>query len=125
MKYEIKTRQAYHETMVAIYNLMNKGEANLSADELIQLSKMSLAVEKYEDDVLGLQPKKEPETISELVQLKLFEHKMTQAKLAEELGIGKSKMSEILSGKRKPDVDFLKGVYKLLKINAEFLLEHA
>jgi transcriptional regulator with XRE-family HTH domain len=59
------------------------------------------------------------------VQLKLFEHKMTQAKLAEELGIGKSKMSEILSGKRKPDVDFLKGVYKLLKINAEFLLEHA
>jgi antitoxin component HigA of HigAB toxin-antitoxin module len=125
MKYEIKTRQAYHETMVAIYNLMNKGEANLSADELIQLSKMSLAVEKYEDDVLGLQPKKEPETIAELVQLKLFEHKMTQAKLAEELGIGKSKMSEILSGKRKPDVDFLKGVYKLLKINAEFLLEHA
>lgn len=50
---------------------------------------------------------------------------MTQAKLAEELGLGKYKVSEILTGKRKPDLQFLKGLYKVLKIDTQFLLEHA
>lgn len=125
MKYEIISKQTYHETMVAIYKLMNKGEANLSATELKKLAAMSVAAEKYEDEVLKLQPKKEPETIVEIVELKMFESKMTQAKLAAKIGVGQSKVSEILAGKRKPDIPFLKGVYRVLKIDANFLLEHA
>lgn len=125
MKYEINSRQAYHETMVAIYKIMDKGEANLSATELKKLAAMSVAAEKYEDEVLKLQSKKEPETIAELVELRMFENKMTQAKLAEKIGVGQSKLSEILAGKRKPDIPFLKGVYRVLKIDASFLLEHA
>ncbi len=125
MSYEIKSKKHYHETMVAIYNLMNKGEANLSVKEVKDLSLMTVAAEQYEDEVLGLKPKKQPETIAELVEVKLFEKRMTQANLADELGIGKSKVSEILSGKRKPDVPFLQGVHKLLKIDADFLLTHA
>lgn len=124
MKYEIKTKKAYHETMVAIYGLMNKGEAKLTTLELKKLAGMSGAAEKYEDEVLGLRPKT-PRTIVEAIEVKLFENKMTQTDLAGELGLGKSKVSEILSGKRKPDVVFLKGIYKVLKIDAEFLLEHA
>jgi len=56
--------------------------------------------------------------------LKMFENKLAQTKLASEIGIGQSKVSEILSGKRKPDLPFLKGVHKVLKIDASFLLEH-
>ncbi|RFM29101.1 helix-turn-helix domain-containing protein [Deminuibacter soli] len=125
MKHEISSKKAYHETMVAVYNLMNKGEAKLTAAELKKLSAMAAAAEKYEDEVLGLKPKKEPASIAEVVELKMFEQKMSQAKLATELGIGKSKVSEILSGKRKPDVQFLKGLHKILNIDAAFLLEHA
>jgi antitoxin component HigA of HigAB toxin-antitoxin module len=125
MKYEINSKQAYHETMVTIYELMNKGEANLSIADLKKLAAMSAAAEKYEDEVLGFQSKQVPETIVKAVELKMFENKMTQAKLASEIGIGQSKVSEILAGKRKPDVPFLKGVYKVLKIDANFLLEHA
>lgn len=125
MKHTINSKKAYHETMVEIYNLMNKGEANLSAVEFKKLAAMADAAEKYEDEVLDLRPRKEPQTIAALVELKLFENKMTQAKLAEELGLGKSKISEILAGKRKPDVTFLKGLHKVLKIDANFLLEHA
>ncbi|MFT3950253.1 MAG: hypothetical protein QM763_25025 [Agriterribacter sp.] len=58
MKYEINSRKGYHETMIAIYKLMDKGEANLSVSELKKLAEMSVAAEKYEDEVLGLQPKK-------------------------------------------------------------------
>jgi antitoxin component HigA of HigAB toxin-antitoxin module len=125
MKYEIDSRKAYHETMLTIYKLMDKGESNLSPAELKKLSAMSVAVEKYEDEILGLKPKKEPETILEVIEVKMFENKMTQSKLAAEIGVGQSKISEILSGKRKPDVIFLKGVYKVLKIDADFLLKHA
>ncbi|HEY5406452.1 MAG TPA: helix-turn-helix transcriptional regulator [Ginsengibacter sp.] len=125
MKHLINSKKSYHETMVAVYNLMNKGEANLSSAELKKLSAMAVAAEKYEDEVLGLKPAKPPKTIAELVELKLFENKMTQAKLADELGLGKSKISEILSGKRKADVAFLKGLHKVLKIDANYLLEIA
>lgn len=125
MEHKITSKKQYHETMVVVYDLMNKGEANLSANELKKLAAMAKAAEKYEDEVLGLRPAKKLQTITELVELKLFENKMTQAKLAEKLGLGKSKVSEILSGKRKPDVSFLKGVHKILRIDGDFLLEHA
>ena len=109
--------------MVDIYNLMNKGESKLSKLEKIKLAEMSVAAEYYEDTVLGLNPI--PKTIQEIVELKLFENKMTQAKLAEEIGLAKSKVSEILNGKRKVDIQFLKGVHKLFKIDASTLLEMA
>ena len=109
--------------MVDIYNLMNKGEGKLTKIESSKLSKMAMAAELYEENILGLKPFKEPETISELVELKLFENKMTQAKLAEEMGLAKSKVSEILTGKRKADISFLKGVHKVLKIDAVILLK--
>ena len=50
---------------------------------------------------------------------------MTQAKLADEIGQPKSKVSEILNGKRKADIQFLKGIHKLFKIDASVLLEMA
>lgn len=125
MKYAITSKKAYHETMVAVYDLMNKGEANLTKTELKKLESMAKAAEAYEDEVLGLKPVKEPQSIAELIEYTMYEKKMTQAKLAETLGLGKSKLSEILTGKRKPDVTFLKALYKKMNIDPAFLLEHA
>jgi antitoxin component HigA of HigAB toxin-antitoxin module len=125
MKYKINSKKHYHETMVKIYEWMNKGEQNLSPEELVELSEMTNAAELYEDNILNLNFRKEPETISDWVERALFEHKMTQTSLATALGLPQSKVSEILSGKRKPDVPFLKGLHKVLKADPEFLLEHA
>ena len=125
MKIEIKSKKEYHEMMIEIYNLMNKGEGKLTKAESTKLSKMAIAAELYEENVLRLKPFKEPKTIHELVELKLFEHKMTQARLAEEIGLAKSKVSEILTGKRTADIAFLKGIHKVLKIDAGLLLEIA
>ena len=123
MKKEIKSKKDYHETMVTIYNLMNKGESNLTKAEIKSLSVLSIAAEAYEETALGLKPFKQPNTIAELVELKLFENKMTQAALADQIGLAKSKVSEILNGKRKADIPFLKGIHKVLKIDARTLLE--
>jgi len=115
MNIAITSKKTYHETMVAVYDLMNKGEANLTAKELKTLAAMAKAAEEYEDNVLGLKPPKEPQTLTELLEQKMYENKMTQAKLADTLGLGKSKLSEILSGKRKPDVIFLKSCVQKAK----------
>lgn len=61
--------------------------------------------------------------MSEIIELKLFQHKMTQAKLADQIGLAKTKVSEILNGKLKADIPFLKGVHKVLNIDAGLLLE--
>ncbi len=58
MKYNINSKKTYHETMLTIYKLMDKGKSNLSAAELKKLTAMAAAAEKYEDEVLGLKPKK-------------------------------------------------------------------
>jgi antitoxin component HigA of HigAB toxin-antitoxin module len=124
-KIEIKSKKEYHEMMVAIYNLMNKENKKLTKAETIKLTEMSIAAEYYEDQVLGLKLVKEPKSIQEVVALKLFENKMTKAKLAEEMGLAKSKVSEILNGKRKADITFIKGIHKVLKIDAKLLLDIA
>ena len=110
--------------MVNIYELMNKGDKNLSSAEVKRLAAMASAAEKYEDEVLDLVPRKVPRSIPEAVEMKMEESNMNQSKLAAEMGVGKSKISEILAGKRKPDLVFVKGVYKILKVDAVFLLEH-
>ena len=125
MKIEIKSKKEYHEIMIEIYNLMSKGEGKLSKAASIRLSKMAIAAELYEENILGLKPLKAPKTINEIVALKLFENKMTQARLADEIGLAKSKVSEILTGRRKADITFLKGIHKVLKIDANLLLEIA
>ena len=124
MKYKINSKKEYHQTMVEVYELMNKGEHRLNEDELNRLSIMAEAAEKYENDVLHLKPQRPPQSIPEMVELKMFEQKITQSTLAEYLGLSRSKVSEILSGKRKPDVSFLKGIYERLHIDADFLLTH-
>jgi hypothetical protein len=49
MKKEIKSKKEYHETMVTIYKLMNKGESKLSKIELNKLSAFSMSAEIYEN----------------------------------------------------------------------------
>ena len=96
----------------------------LNKDESALLAKMSSLAEKYEDNSMQLMPIK-PKTLQEAVECKMVEQKLTQARLAKMLGIGAPKLSQILTGKREPDVIFLKAVHRKLHIDAEFLLTHA
>lgn len=124
MEYTITSEKHYHETMIMIYDLMSKGEANLTGADTQELAAMTVATEKFEDEVLGLKPTRQPDSLSGVIELFMYENKMSQAKLAVELGISKPKLSQILTGKRKPDVYFIKAIYNKLKLDPKFILDH-
>ncbi len=123
-EFAISPKKQYHETMANIYELMNKGETNLTKTESKKLALMVNAAEKFEDETMGLRPDYKPESLPEMVRLVMLEKKISQARLAEMLKVGKPKLSQILNGKRKPDLEFLKLAYKKLKIDPTFILEH-
>jgi HTH-type transcriptional regulator / antitoxin HigA len=120
----METDKNYHETMIAIYDLMNKGENNLTSAEIEKLRVMALAAEKYEDEILHLKPVKQPQSLSEVIESFMYENKLSQAKLADKLGVGKPKLSQILTGKRQPDVSFLKALYRKLNLDPKVILDH-
>jgi HTH-type transcriptional regulator/antitoxin HigA len=124
MEYIITSEKHYHQTMIMIYDLMNRGEANLKPEDVEKLAAMTNATEKFEDEVLGLKPVRQPDSLSGVIELFMYENKLSQAKLADELGIGKPKLSQIMNGKRKPDVSFLKAIYNKLKLDPKFILDH-
>ena len=86
---------------------MKKGEENITDSEANMIESLALSVQAYEKLYYP------------------FQLKLTQAALAEMLGLGKPKLSQILNGKREPDVLFLKAVYKKLNIDPGFLLDNA
>jgi len=88
------------------------------------LGDLSKLAETYEDNTLKLMPIM-PKTLQEAVEFKMADSSLPRQKLAKKLGIGAPKLSQILKGRRAPDVTFLKAVHKKLKIDAEFLLTHA
>ena len=123
-EFVINSKKHYHETMANVFEMMNRGENNLTKAKLGKVRMMAEAAEKYEDEVLDLRTNYKPDNLPDMVKLVMLEKKLSQGKLAEMLKVGKPKLSQILNGKRKPDVDFLKLAYKKLNIDPAFILEH-
>jgi HTH-type transcriptional regulator/antitoxin HigA len=125
---KIRNEAQYNQIMALIEKFIAKatevGGFNFLTDpEKEELGSLSLLAEQYEDNVLKIMPL--PVTINSVVQHKIKELNISQAKLAELLGLGTSKLSQILNGKREPDVMFLKAIHNKLGISGDFLLENA
>lgn len=119
MKY-ITTEKEYKKALAGVYALMNKGENNITNKEADTITEMAKAIQGYEKVHY---PFPMPKTLSEMVELKIFEKKINRVELAKTLGIGTPKLSQILNGKRPPDVSFLKAVHEKLGIDGNFILE--
>jgi len=118
----IRTKVQYKKLMDEILMLMNKGEASLSKKEAEKLRTMALAAQSYEKAIYAIPP---PSTLEGMIELKMYERKLKQKELAKLMGLSEPKLSQILTGKRAPDVAFLKAAHQKLGIDAAFLLNHA
>lgn len=102
-------------------SINNGGFKALSSDEVTLLNKLSLAAEQYEDN-LQMMPIKTPTTLVEMIRFKMFEMNLKQKQVANLLEISETRISELLCGKRKLNLELAKKLYQKLNIDAAFLL---
>jgi HTH-type transcriptional regulator / antitoxin HigA len=104
----------------------NGGFQSLIPEEVSDLQQLSLAAEDYEDNVLKIMPlTRKPDSLSDMLNLKMFEFKFKQRDLAQLLEITPTRLSEIMNGKRKVNMDLAKRLYTKLNIDPKFILENA
>lgn len=123
---KIRNEKQYNQVMAMIEGYLQKatdggGFQTLSEQEADELEKLGLLAEGYEDMEMKLMPM--PVTLNTVVEAKREELGITQKELASILGIGAPKLSQILNGKRDPDVGFLKSLHQKLGIDGNFILE--
>jgi HTH-type transcriptional regulator / antitoxin HigA len=123
---KIRSEKEYQIVMKTIESLLEKATAKggfheLSKDESEMLAQLSKIAESYEDETLDLMPIR-PNSLKQALELKMAELEINQAALAALLGIGAPKLSQIMNGKREPDLTFLKAAHQKLHLDAAFLL---
>ncbi|SER01810.1 helix-turn-helix domain-containing protein [Pedobacter rhizosphaerae] len=118
----IKKESDYNAVMAKIDSLMSKGSHNVSKEELAEIRTLALTAQAYEQEKYTVPP---PDTLVGMIEMKMYEMKLKQKDLAEKLNVSTAKLSLIMNGKQKADVEFLKSVYTQLNVDAEFILQHA
>lgn len=126
---KINNKKEYDEVMKRIEKLLQKttksgGFDKLQIKEKENLKKLSLLAEQYEDSI-PLMPIKAPTTITEMIRYKMFEMNLKQKQLAKVLDISEARISELLTGKRKINIDLAKKLHAKLNIDAHFILQVA
>ena len=129
MQYKINSEEEYRQVMERVETYLQKsttqgGSHTLSAAEKEELGRLSLLAEAWEDNI-PLMPIRQPQTLTEMIQLKMYERKLKQKDLAALLGISATRLSEVLQGKRKVNMDLAKRLYTALNIDPGFILERA
>jgi HTH-type transcriptional regulator/antitoxin HigA len=129
MMYKINSEAEYQEVMERIEGYLQKSTRNggvqiLSALENEELRNLSLLAESWEDGI-PLMPIKQPKTLAEMLELKMYERKFKQKDLAQLLGISATRLSEVMQGKRKVNMDLAKRLYAKLDIDPAFILNNA
>jgi HTH-type transcriptional regulator/antitoxin HigA len=111
----------YAKVMAKIDGLMTKGSENVSKEELAEIRNLALTAQNYEQQKYVIAA---PSTLNGMIEMRMYEMRLKQHDLAKKLNISDAKLSLIMNGKQKPDVDFLKAVYTELNVDAEFILQH-
>lgn len=87
----------YDRAIETIAQLMERGENHLSPEETTLLEMMSILVERYEQERYRIGPSQP----AGMIQFLMKQRGLQQRDLAKALG-SRSRVSEILSGKRQP-----------------------
>ena len=118
---------------------MTKKDYNLKTKRLEELleqltlkgkltSKFQVELDKLSDEIADYEETKfpfKPNTLKEMIELRMYQRKLKQKDVAKILGTTPSRISEILNGKRGLTMELAKGLYKKLNIDAELILKNA
>jgi HTH-type transcriptional regulator/antitoxin HigA len=120
---QITSEIEYKTALDAVETFLQKGFDKLTEIETKELQRISLLIEKYEAQHYPLPFK--PQSIEDMIKIKMIEKKLRQNETAKLLGISTTRLSEVLNGKRRVNIDLAKRLNKILNIDAQFILEKA
>jgi HTH-type transcriptional regulator/antitoxin HigA len=117
---QIKDEKQYKAALARIEELLKVCSNETPADDknMLELDLISDLVADYEEEHY---PIKAP-TLVELMKLRMYEMGLTQAKLAEMLGISTARISEIITGKGEPSLKTGREISRKLDIDPAIVL---
>jgi len=118
---KINTDSNYTAVIAKIDSLMAKGSNNVSQMELAEIRELALTAQDYEQQKYVIAA---PTTLNGMIEMRMYEMRLKQKDLAKKLKVSDAKLSLIMNGKQRPDLDFLKAVHIELNVDAEFILQH-
>ena len=119
-KETISNDKSHKLALKKVNDLMKLGSQKITIDQAKEITALAKSIQTYEKNIYTITP---PTTLAGMIELRMYEMKLKQLELAKLLGISNTKLSLILSGKQKADLQFIKSIHKELKINAEFILQ--
>ena len=113
----IKNENQYEDALARVYSLMQQ-DIKPDSKESDELEIMSMLIKEYE---LENYPVPKPNPL-EAIKFRMEQLNMSEAELSEILGY-RSRKSEILSGKRKLNLQMIRKLMERLQIPAEVLVQ--
>lgn len=112
----IKTNSQYESALKRIYILMQL-DLKSGSEQADELEVLSVLVDKFEEEHFPIYP---PNPV-EALKFRMEQLGMSKTELSEYLG-HKSRVSEVLSGKRKLSLSMIRTLHEKLNIPAESLI---
>ena len=117
----IETEIQYEAIMKRIDELLKvvTDDTPQTDKDFIELMLLSDMVEVYEEQHYPIATP----SLADVIKLRMFEMNLTQAKLAELIGVSAPRISEYLSGKSEPTLQIAKNIHRKLNISASIILQ--
>ncbi|OJV21154.1 MAG: transcriptional regulator [Dyadobacter sp. 50-39] len=117
------TNDEEHAAMIEkVGALMEKDEADTTAEENARIRAMAEAIMAYEQSIYDIP---EPSTLEGILELRRYDMMCEGKDLAETLGISNEMLQTIIDGDYWPDVSLLKVIREKLDIPEDIVLNHA
>lgn len=117
---KITTKTAYDATMERIEELLPLVNDNTPVTDKnsIELDLLTAMVEEYEEEHYPI----EQPSLVDVMKLRMYEMGLTQAKLAELLGVSSSRVSDIFNGRCEPTLQLAREICRKMNVDARIVL---
>ncbi len=117
---KITTKTAYDATMERIEELLPLINDNTPVTDKnsIELDLLTAMVEEYEEEHYPI----EQPSLVDVMKLRMYEMGLTQAKLAELLGVSSSRVSDIFNGRCEPTLQLAREICRKMNVDARIVL---